>query len=400
MAPIAYLFERFPTFTQTFCYREVTELRRQGVAPAIFSIRRPTAEPAQNWAGDLFKDVHYLPDEPELLQEVKRGIRRGTISTAAAGAIDQWNRQSDFLRLYQAGYIGMQLKKGVHLHAHFAGMAARTAYWIKQFFGINFSFTAHANDIFAPRPFAISLKRLIDSASAVVTESDYAARFLQEQFLTSATRIRRVYNGLDFSNFVRADFAATTPSIISIGRLIEKKGFADLIQACQLLKERKRDFYCEIIGEGPLEAALNAQIEAGGLRSRVKLIGPQSQEQIVQVLAAATVFVLPCTTEAAGGTDNLPTVIMEAMAAGLPVISTPLAGIPEMVEADVTGELISPGEPKALAAAIDRFITDPERARRFGDRGRELAREKFPIEKSARDLISIFQRCSEQNSGP
>jgi glycosyltransferase involved in cell wall biosynthesis len=172
--------------------------------------------------------------------------------------------------------------------------------------------------------------------------------------------------------------------------LIEKKGFADLISACHLLQPRGRDFVCDIIGEGPLEAALQAQIARDGLEARVKLAGPQTQSQIALRLSHATIFVLPCTREEGGGMDNLPTVILEAMAAGLPVISTPLAGVPEMVENNSSGILVPEHDPQAVCSAIEYLIANPEQARRFGDRGRQIAREKFSIEGSAEALRALF----------
>src|SRR5215813_9437664 len=163
MARFAYLFERFPSFGQTFCYREVAELNRQGSAPPIFSIRNPKDEPAQDWDARIVKGVHYLPEEKELLDEVRRASKKGKLTSEIIAALDEWGRRTDFLRLYQAAYIGLRLQEsGIsHVHAHFAGMAARTAFWIGKFFPITFSFTAHANDIFAPRQFEIGLDKLV-----------------------------------------------------------------------------------------------------------------------------------------------------------------------------------------------------------------------------------------------
>jgi glycosyltransferase involved in cell wall biosynthesis len=270
-------------------------------------------------------------------------------------------------------------------------MAARTAYWIRQFFGVGFSFTAHANDIFAPRDFVVSLATLMESAANIVAVSEYAAGVLKERYRDSAAKVHRIYNGVDLTRFHPIDFGSGIPAIISIGRLIEKKGFADLISACRLLKPRRRDFACEIIGEGPLESALRSQIAGEGLESCVKLTGPQTQSQIALRLAHATIFVLPCTQEKGGGMDNLPTVIMEAMAAGLPVISTPLAGIPEMIENGVSGLLVPEHDPEAICAAIEQLIAHPEQARRFGDCGRRIARDKFSIETSGRALRALFK---------
>jgi colanic acid/amylovoran biosynthesis glycosyltransferase len=392
MADVAYLFERFPSFGQTFCYREVAELERQGVRVHVFSIRRTADEPEQDWDQGIVERVHYLPEEKPLVAEVDRILKTGAVSGQVRDAVKEWGRQSDFLRLYQAVYVGTRMQQeGLrHIHAHFAGMAARTAYWIDRFFGLPFSFTAHANDIFAPRDFVVSLAKLFESAAAVVTVSDFAVRQLQERFPESAAKIQRVYNGVDLSQFRPADFRSSVPVIVSIGRLIEKKGFSDLIEACGLLRARGRVFECRIIGEGPLEEGLRAQIGAANLGTFVHLMGPQSQTEVATQLAGATIFALPCTREADGGMDNLPTVIMEAMAAGLPVISTPLAGVPEMVEPGVTGELVPERNPAALAAAIDALLDDLDRMRRLGLRGRQIAGTKFAIQENVRQLREVF----------
>lgn len=394
MREVAYLLERFPSFGQTFIYREVAELERQGTTVHVYSIRRPTGEPKQDWDEQLVRRVHYLPEENAIVHEVDRLARDGQLPDSARRGLRDWGRQSDFLRLYQAVYVGVRLKQmGIrHLHAHFAGMAGRTAYWINQFFGIPFSFTAHANDIFAPGDFVVSLSKLFDNAAAIVTVSDYAASFLRNQFPEAAAKIHRVYNGLDLARFHPTDFGTGIPAIISIGRLIEKKGFCDLISACGLLKPRGRKFVCEIIGEGPLEAVLRSQIVREGLESYVRLTGPRTQSQIALQLAQATIFALPCIREEGGGMDNLPTVIMEAMAAGLPIISTSLAGVPEMVEHTFNGIIVPEHDPEAIHRALEYLITNPEKARRYGDRGRAIAREKFSIEASGRALLELFEK--------
>lgn len=394
MRRVAYLFERFPSFSQTFCYREVAELIAQGVDMTVFSIRRPTGEPQQDWDGRIFDHVTYLPEEKELILEITSRMSDGKLPESAVRAIGEWGRQTDFLRLYQAAFIGMRLREeGIgRVHAHFAGMAARTAYWIREFFGIEYSLTAHANDIFAPRDFKIDLAMLIERAMAIVTESDFSAEFVRSRFPAAAARVHRVYNGLDLSRFHSATGDADPPRLISVGRLIEKKGFRTLIAACARLRRAGRIFRCEIIGEGPLLGDLSAKIAAADLNGQVELAGPLPQSEVAARLAAATAFVLPCTTEADGGMDNLPTAIMEAMASGLPVISTSLAGVPEMVEAGETGLLVSPDDPAALAAAIARLLDRPAEARRLGARGRARAAERFSIQTNVQALAKILAR--------
>jgi glycosyltransferase involved in cell wall biosynthesis len=392
MTRFAYLFERFPSFGQTFCYREVAELDKQDFALPIFSIRKPKDEPPQDWDMRIVERVHYLPDEKELLEEVRRAAKKRKLSMDIVAALDQWGRRTDFLRLYQAVYVGLRLREMRidHVHAHFAGMAARTAFWINQFFQISFSFTAHANDIFTPRQFEITLDQLVNAARAIVTETDYAAEFLRERFSHRANRVHRIYNGLDFAEFGRADFSSTPPLIIAVGRLIPKKGFGYLIRSCALLAERGKSFRCEIIGEGPLENELRGQIDELCLQNNVVLTGAKPQTQLRRRLAAATVFVLPSVIDPDGGMDNLPTVIMEAMATGLPVVSTNIGGIPEMVIENETGFLVQPGDASAMADAIQLVINDPSLAQRLGQFGYQRAQQLFSIEKNVRELCVLL----------
>ena len=391
MPRFAYLFERFPSFGQTFCYREVAELSRQGITPPIFSIRNPKDEPAQDWDARVIQRAHYLPEEKELLEDVRRACKKGKLTAEIIDALDKWGRRTDFLRLYQAVYVGLRLQEmGIsHVHAHFTGMAARTAFWVHRFFPVTFSFTAHANDIFAPRNFEIGLDKLVDTARAIVTVSDFARKFLQERFPERADRMRRIYNGLNLAEFGRADFSSSPPLILAVGRLIAKKGFADLICACGLIAERGKSFRCEIIGEGPLENELHGQIERLNLQNRVALSGAKPQGEVRQRLAAANVFVLPSVIDPEGGMDNLPTVIMEAMATALPVASTNIGGIPEMVIENETGFLLEPADASALADAIEKVIDDRLLAQRLGHAGYQRAQELFSIEKNVRELSAL-----------
>jgi colanic acid/amylovoran biosynthesis glycosyltransferase len=392
MPGLAYLFERFPSFTQTFCFREVAELRRQGEEPVICSIRRPRDEPFQEWNPAIVRQVEYLPEQEALVREIDRALHKSRLPEVVAQEIQAWGRKSDFLRLYQAAWLGPRLQeRGVrHVHAHFAGMAARTAWWIERFFGIGFSFTAHANDIFAPKSFQVSLGKLIETARAVVTVSDFGVQFLEKEFPVAAGKIHRVYNGIDLARFQASDFSVKPPRILSVGRLIEKKGFADLIEACRLLWERKVQFRCDIIGEGPLATSLGERIRKAGLTDCVILDGPRPEDEVKAALAQSTVFALPCVREADGGMDNLPTVVMEAMAAALPVVSTAIAGLPEMVVEGETGMLLPEHEPAILSGVLERLLSDQDFARSLGAKGRERATNLFAIEKTVEDLHRLI----------
>jgi glycosyltransferase involved in cell wall biosynthesis len=200
----------------------------------------------------------------------------------------------------------------------------------------------------------------------------------------------RVFNGISLRGFPEREQGFNPRRIVSVGRYVEKKGFTHLIEACRLLRTRGIDFECLIVGGGPLEAELQEQIAKAGLEGIVKLLGPRPQEEVRQLLITAGVFVLACVPEAGGGSDNLPTVIMEAMAAGVPVISTKLAGVPEMIEDSVEGLLVEPADPEALSEAIARVLSNEDLNRRMGEQGHETARSKFGIESTVRSLKHIL----------
>ena len=392
MSDFAYLFERFPSFTQTFCYREVIEMRRQGAAVPVYSIRRPDSIPVDCPAA-LAADVRYLPEPALLGQEMKTVRMLGRYPLPIVLQIRTWGKRNAKARLLEAAWLGPKLRAaGIrHVHAHFAGIAAQTAWWMKKFYGITFSFTGHANDMFCETGLPVTLDDLVREASFVVVVSEFTRDWLCRRSPGHAEKIHRIYNGLDLASLTPSVPALGTPRIISVGRYIEKKGFADLIDACAILRSRNLDFECEIIGGGPLEEPLRARIASLGLQDSVILAGPRPQEEVREKLSSAKLFVLACAAEPDGGMDTLPTVIVEAMAAGLPVISTRLAAVPEMVEHGATGLLVGERQPESLADAMAEILLDSELGRRFGQAGKQLAAERFASQPTVASLRALLE---------
>ena len=388
----AYLFERFPSFTQTFCYREVAEMVRQAGAMRVYSIRYPSDLPADCPAG-LAARVEYLPKPADLAREMTSSRMLGRYPWSVVWRIRRWRKRPGKGRLLEAAWLGPKLKEaGVrHIHTHFAGIGARTAWWIKRFYGIPFSFTGHANDMFCETDSPVSLHELVGAAEFVVAVSDFSRDWLCRHCPGQEGKIHRVYNGMDLDTIPDAARPAGPPTVVSVGRSIEKKGFADLIAACAILRDQGLDFRCEIIGGGPLDAALAGQVGLLGLEGIVNLTGPLPQEEVRRRLGQGTLFVLACATEADGGMDTLPTVIAEAMAARLPVISTRLAAIPEMVDHGVTGLLVGERQPAELARAMAEVLRDPLLASRFGDAGHKLARERFSSMRTVAQLRGLIE---------
>jgi colanic acid/amylovoran biosynthesis glycosyltransferase len=408
---IAYVFERFPSFTQTFCVREILELERQGVRPLIFSIRDTRDEAIKHFPPDLLARVRFLPPRDELTAQVRAWKDDHSLPRAAALTLRHWTDQPDKTRVYEAAWIARQLidlgpAAPRHVHSHFAGIGARTCWWLRQFTGVSTSFTAHANDIFCkPEPQSPAFERLFHDAALVVTVSDFTAHQLRHQYPADAARIQRVYNGLDLQPIIdaraKADRSRAPGGLLSVGRLIEKKGYPDLITACGLLRDQGLPFTCRIVGEGPLEAALRRQISDLKLEDQVHLTGPLGMDAIIRLLTEETqVFALACATEADGGKDNLPTVLMEAMAASLPCVSTRLAGVPEMVLDQQTGYLTEEGDPQDFAAKLAALLTNPTLCEAMGKAGLAHAQTHFAQATTSKALITTFVSQGDLRTTP
>ena len=390
---LVYLFERFPSLTQTFCYREVEEL--SGLIPrlSVWSIRRPK-DMLLDLSAELIERVRYLPSQDELDRELG-SVRRAILNKYPLSVIWMLRRCKNQLgkyRLREAAWLGKRLcQENVdHVHTHFAGIGARTAWWIKKLYGINYSFTGHANDMFCDSDDSIELSHLVDSSLFVVTVSNFSRLWLEERFPHCRSKIHRIYNGIKIQEKCSWVGAGSMPLILSVGRLIEKKGFEDLIHACALLRDQGMVFQCMIVGGGPLEHALRSQIEELSLGQYVLLAGSMANADVRVQMSKADVFVLACVNEREGGADNLPTVLMEAMDVGLPVVSTRVAGVPEMVDEEKTGLLVSEHDPKALAEGIRTLIRDRSKARLMGENGKKLVGVRFSVKSTVEELQLLF----------
>lgn len=387
---LAYIFERFPAFTKTFCAREVAELYRQKLRVPVFSIRKPNDDRPLNISLDGV-DIRYLPDSNSLRFKMLTRIAARRFSHISNPKEDPRDKH----RFYEAIHLGPRLEKeGITaIHAHFAGLAARTAWWIKRLFGIPYSFTGHANDIFVERPDQrLPLKQLIKDAEFVATETDFSTDYLQSKFPESANKIHRVYNGLNLDPFRLADPAAGSLEIISIGRLIPKKGFELLVNACNVLMSRGLQLHCRIVGSGPEHVPLRQLIDRLGLGKFIELTGPKAQPEIVDLLAQSNLFVFPAVEDGSGDRDNLPTVIIEAMASGLPVVATGLGGIGEIVTHQANGLIVPEGDVDALATAIGFLAEHAELRKSYGQNGLAVVKEKFRVETTVAGLIGLFRQ--------
>lgn len=405
---IGYVVRMFPRFSETFVLQEILELERQGVEVAIFSLNKPNEGRFHPGLARLRAPIYYLDD-----REAKKWWtwlpdewpHLGTDRSALWNVIDETTQKRDGGEIDTVFYGAMLGAKsralGLHgLHAHFATTACSLAYYAHRITGIPYSFTAHAKDIFSDSVDRSFLTAKINAARFAVTVTEFNRRFLVEQHPDAdASRIRVLYNGVDLDFFAPGESVSKVdpPVILAVGRLVAKKGFADLVRACSLLKTQGIAFRCEIVGQGREESPLRALAEELRVEDRIDFAGARHQEEVRDAMRTASVLCLPCLRDTDGNQDALPTVLLEAMATGLPVISTRLSGIPEIIDTDVNGLLVDPGQPAQLAKALERVIVDRSLARQLAISGQDKVTGQFNIR---RNVSTLCQWLTEGNVPP
>jgi glycosyltransferase involved in cell wall biosynthesis len=408
---LGYLYSRYPVISQTFCDAEMLALERLGVELAIGSIYPPLTSLRHEHISRLRAPIHYAPPQ-EILRIWEKNAK--TAGTWPRDLVDHHQRkygpgakagQRARNALYFADFFARNNVD--HVHVHFANRAAHTALFLKEISGIPFSVTAHGQDFMKDLGSDDLLREICAAAEFVAAETDYSRELLCQRCPDSAAKIHRVYNGIDLERFPTPSYEAVRPEaalantfgvatyqlprIISVGRFVAFKGFEHLIDACAELARRGFDFVCDIIGDGPLRDAIEAKIESLNLSSRINLLGSLSQGAVLEKLRAADIFALASVTDAQGASDVFPTVILEAMASACPVVSTRLAGIPELVADGETGVLVSPGDTSALTEALAQFLCNREMRLRYARAGRTRIEQHFRIEHTVAPLLKLFE---------
>jgi glycosyltransferase involved in cell wall biosynthesis len=396
---LGYVLKRFPRLSETFILNEILELEAQGVSVEVFALLDPAEEVRHESLRQVRGRVTYLPPASFLKRcQVREG--RCPEGSFDHRTIEQVLLQAEapddsVLHLQAATLALLARARGVqHLHAHFGTDATTVAMLAARLSRSSYSFTAHAKDIYHEYVDVALLKEKILEARFVITVSDYNRRYLAELARGElAGKIARLYNGINLDRFSPdPSIRRETDLVLAVGRLVEKKGFGLLVEACRLLRDWGHPVRCLIVGEGDQRASLTQQIRTLGLQDRVVLAGAQPQERLIETLHRATVLVLPCVIGATGDRDGLPTVLLESLAVGLPAISTRLAGIPEIIEHGKTGLLVPPGDPFCLARAIEEVVGNRELRQCLGREGRAKAAETFDIRRNVATLRELFAR--------
>ncbi len=395
---IGYVVKRYPRFSETFIVNEILAHEAAGLNVHIFSIRP-------------CNDTHFqdrLSRVRAPLTQIDSGRPKASclwtqMQQSAQDCPDLWKvlseeRHADVVSVYQAMKMAIEIRRlGIdHLHAHFATLPATVARLAARIAGITYSLTAHAKDIFHDSVDPVELGEKLADAAAVITVSQFNVDHLCRNYGLSANRVQRVYNGLDLDEFPFQADRQRTRQIVAVGRLVEKKGFADLVEACQLLRAADIPFSCRIVGGGDQEMALRQLIAARGLESFVELMGPIPQAMLKDIVRQATVLAAPCLVGQDGDRDGLPTVLLESMALGTPCVATPVTGIPEVVDHEVTGLIVPEASPPALAAALQRCLQDPQLGARMAQAARRTMEQLFDARVTSQHIRSIFATCIDR----
>lgn len=388
---VGYIVKRYPRYSETFIVNEILAHEEAGLDLEIFALRPPSDTHFQPNIAKVKAPVTYLSEQGKMA-DLWTAIH--AVSSKMPGSLHALAlfAEEDARTVHQALKLALAIieRNITHLHAHFATSAsavARMAAWLAH---IPYSLTAHAKDIFHESVDAQDLRRKLQDASTVVTVSDYNVNFLRENYDDAATQVTRIYNGLDLDAFPYQSPANRRHRIVAVGRLVEKKGFGDLVDACALLARQGVAFDCQIVGSGDQEADLKDRIERHRLGEHVTLLGPRSQREIITLLQNASVFAAPCVIGQDGNRDGLPTVLLESMALGTPCISTDVTGIPEILINGETGLMTPQHDSFALAEAIKLLLDDSNLRVRLAQNARRLIEREFDIHRNATLLRALF----------
>ncbi|HUG06693.1 MAG TPA: glycosyltransferase [Candidatus Limnocylindria bacterium] len=401
--PVAVLVSRFPLITETFILREIKELERQGqpvvLVPMIEEHPAVVHAEAERWQ----ERAIYTPF-------VSAAVLRSCLSAlllrpAAVLSILAWIVRETLVRpdtlakslalVPKSIHLATLLpKQGVtHLHAHFATHPATMALIISTLTGIPFSMTVHAHDIFVDRSL---LRRKLSEANFIRSISRFNQLFLERLYPREAHgKIEVVHVGIEPDLYARETGPRpgdATARILAVAALKPYKGLVYLIRAAGELTRTRGDFRVDIIGSGPLEPRLRAEIERCGVAGRVRLCGALPQNEVAAAVRACDIFVQPSIIAADGQMEGIPVALMEAMAARKPVVSTSISGIPELVEHGVSGLLVDPANPDLLARAIRDLLEDGEMRRRFGAAGRAKVESEFALHRTTEELSQLLDR--------
>jgi colanic acid/amylovoran biosynthesis glycosyltransferase len=394
---------RFPLVTETFILRELIELERQGQPVLLVPMLKESPQVVHEEAKPWMERALYTPYVSEqigaanlraLLRQPLRYL--SVLARLILGSLRSPGFLGRTLAIFpKSVFLAEQLDKQSirHIHAHFATHPATMAWIVSKLSGITYSITAHAHDIFVDRAL---LRLKLRHAAFIRTISNFNRRYLASRFPESSAKIDVIHVGIDpvrYESHLRVP-ASPRPRVLCIGALKPYKGIPVLVEACDRLTREGVDFHCEIIGDGPMRAQIAQMIRTRGLHDRVILLGSRTQEEVGERIAPVAIVVQPSIIAPDGQMEGIPVSLMEAMAAGKPVIASELSGIPELVEHGKTGLLVEPGSAAALAEAMRELLGSAPRRAEMGKAGHEKVTREFVLSGTVEQLLGKIDQLN------
>lgn len=395
---VAYLVNQYPKISHTFIRREIDALEQQGIEVLRFSLRRASdrlVDPADEREAARTTVILQGGAMGLLIGMLSNFLRQPLRTLAALAQAVRLGRRSErgvllnLVYFAEACVLRAMLRKtpAVRMHAHFGTNAAAVALLCRALGGPPYSFTIHGPEEF-DKPDLLHLRTKIENAAGVFAVSQFGRSQVYRQCGHAHWRkVHVVHCGIDAS-FLEAAPAPVpaAPKLVSVGRLSEQKGQMLLIEALTELHRRGRDFHLTLVGDGELRPEIERAIAAGGLGAKVTLVGWADEAAVRRHVLAARALVLPSFAE------GLPVVIMEALALGRPVVSTYIAGIPELVQPGQNGWLVPAGSVEHLVAAIEEVLAaDATRLAAMGESGRARVRERHDMRTIGPRLAALLQ---------
>jgi glycosyltransferase involved in cell wall biosynthesis len=393
---IAYLVSRFPVTTETFIVRELDEIaRRPGVSARVYSLF-----PAPSGARHAVA-LRWLPKAAcstplRAAAGLAWCLGRHPLRTvgALAHVIMDYSRRPSLLGRALvafaacAAHVPEIAGSADHLHAHFATYPALGAWLAHRLTGTSYSFTAHAHDIYVHQ---LALRRRVEEAQFVVAISDYNRRLI-EDLSGSDTPMHTIHCGVDLVNYRFRPIAPPRSGpvrALCVASLEEKKGHRFLLEALAS-EPRLERMELHLVGSGKLREELEGQARRLGLGERVRFHGSRPENEVAGMLRRAHLFVLPSVVDRSGDMEGIPVALMEAMATGVPVVSSRLSGIPELVRDGQTGLLADPGDVGALGSALLRCLDDSDGCLERARAARRLVEREYELHANAGRLAHLL----------
>ena len=387
-APLLSVLARYPQISETFVENELRELEARGVPIEVVALAPGHADPERPPVS-----VVGYPADQSPAERLRAAARLAREQPRAVGGYLRgeraWPPPNGRRRLRGLGRIApwvAQAREARHLHAHFATEPTDIARLLSRFSGRPYSFAGHATDVFQDPD---ALRENLAGAKFMVTDCEYNRRHIASVAPEHAHKVSVLILGTDLERFRRMTPYLAEGPVVAVGRLVPKKGFADLIAAAARPEACLDGREVLIVGEGPQRPELERQIAAS--RAPVRLLGAQGNDSIRELLERAAIFALPCIVGPDGDRDSMPVALKEAMALELPVVGTREVGLPELIDSD-RGRLVPPTDPPALALALGELLGMPAGERvAMGRAGRAFVEAHCDQRRQAERLLELIE---------